>query len=92
MVAALREPRFGSRIAVWGPGLVWGFYARSADAVFALRGSEGSVQSLLVYAGSARGIYVPVLARYKKLVFASVLHHASSHSARRRAHVLDHLA
>jgi hypothetical protein len=72
--------------------LVWGFYARSADAVFALRGSEGSVQSLLVYAGSARGIYVPVLARYKKLVFASVLHHASSHSARRRAHVLDHLA
>ena len=73
--------------------LVWGFYARSADAVFALRGSEGSVQSLLVYAGSARGIYVPVLARLQEmLVFASVLHHASSHSARRRAHVLDHLA
>ena len=30
----LRVAAFGSRIARWGPGLVWGFYAPSAEVVF----------------------------------------------------------
>ena len=52
----LRVAAFGSRIALWGPGLVWGFYAPSADAVFSQWQRE--INAELSDAPAVRSLYI----------------------------------